>query len=533
MGFLSTVSWEALRAEGRRSSGQSVTQSVGHLREAEQFESLVITMTPLVILGDSLLDRDLEGRVERVWRDGPAPIVEQLQEHCRPGGAALAATLVRLLDDRDVILVTAVADDQPGRTLRQMLLTAGVEVVDLGLSGSTPEKIRIMVGQRTIFRLDKGSGRVEAEALNHAELRALSSAQVVLVADYGHGLTANPAVRSALGNLARTIPIIWDPHQSGTEPVAGAYLVTPNETEAIWFARSPTGNGLKDVTARGRILASHWSAEGVAVTLGARGALLVTLDKAPLLVPAAPVEGPEPIGAGDRFATAALGLLADGASLSEVVVGSVAAASEFVARGGVTTLALQREPQSDHSFKLPQNDGCNREQAQKLSQAIRSRGGTIVATGGCFDILHAGHLATLQAARTLGDCLIVCLNSDTSVRKLKGPGRPLVPQADRIAILTALSCVDAVVVFDESTPEAILRWLRPGIFVKGGDYHDQDLPETKLLASWGGQTIILPYLRNRSTTGLIAQANQLPTNRAEPPRSLADRPAELKFSDTP
>jgi rfaE bifunctional protein nucleotidyltransferase chain/domain len=130
----------------------------------------------------------------------------------------------------------------------------------------------------------------------------------------------------------------------------------------------------------------------------------------------------------------------------------------------------------------------------------------VVATGGCFDLLHAGHVRFLRQARALGDCLIVCLNNDASVRRLKGPGRPLVPEDDRAAVLSALDCVDAVVVFDEDTPEAILSRLKPDIFAKGGDYAVADLPEAELVKSWGGQTVLLPYLEGRSTTLLVSEA---------------------------
>ena len=137
--------------------------------------------------------------------------------------------------------------------------------------------------------------------------------------------------------------------------------------------------------------------------------------------------------------------------------------------------------------------------------AVRAGGGTVVATGGCFDLLHAGHVATLRAARGLGDCLVVCLNSDDSVRRLKGLERPLVPEVDRVAVLEALGCVDAVVPFDERTPEAVLQRLRPDVFAKGGDYALTDLPEAALLATWGGQAVVLPYLEGRSTTQLMKE----------------------------
>jgi rfaE bifunctional protein nucleotidyltransferase chain/domain len=141
--------------------------------------------------------------------------------------------------------------------------------------------------------------------------------------------------------------------------------------------------------------------------------------------------------------------------------------------------------------------------AHEVVARTRLQGGTVVATGGCFDLLHAGHVSVLQQARALGDCLVVCLNSDASVRRLKGEGRPVVGEDDRAAVLAALGCVDAVVTFDEDTPQAILERLKPDIFAKGGDYAVADLPEQRTLERWGGQVVLLPYLKGRSTSSLM------------------------------
>ncbi len=145
----------------------------------------------------------------------------------------------------------------------------------------------------------------------------------------------------------------------------------------------------------------------------------------------------------------------------------------------------------------------------ELARRVRAEGGTVVATGGCFDLLHAGHVRMLQAARALGDCLIVCLNSDESVRRLKGPDRPLVDERDRAAVLAGLGCVDAVAVFGEDDPRAILRELRPHVWAKGGDYAISELPEAEVLADWGGRAVIVPYVSGRSTTRLIDEARRL------------------------
>jgi rfaE bifunctional protein nucleotidyltransferase chain/domain len=191
--------------------------------------------------------------------------------------------------------------------------------------------------------------------------------------------------------------------------------------------------------------------------------------------------------------------------VSEAVQAAVKAATAYVAAGGVT--AALAPPQAT-TGQMPRLERIGSGEAGRVVAAVRARGGTVVATGGCFDLLHIGHLATLRAARKLGDCLIVCLNSDASVRGLKGPDRPLTNQNDRSRLLAALDCVDAVVVFDEPTPEAVLSWLRPEVWVKGGDYADggPDLPEAELVKHWGGQTVIVPYLDGRSTTRTIAAA---------------------------
>jgi D-beta-D-heptose 7-phosphate kinase/D-beta-D-heptose 1-phosphate adenosyltransferase len=183
---------------------------------------------------------------------------------------------------------------------------------------------------------------------------------------------------------------------------------------------------------------------------------------------------------------------------------AVLAATEYVASGGVKAALAPEEPAVSAA-------GVGREAAGELAARVRARGGRVVATGGCFDLLHAGHIATLEAARRLGDCLVVCLNSDSSVTALKGPERPVVRQADRARLLCALSAVDAVVVFDESTPDAVLSWLRPDVWVKGGDYGSDGglLPEADLVQRWGGECVIVPYLDGRSTTRMIAAARHL------------------------
>jgi rfaE bifunctional protein nucleotidyltransferase chain/domain len=246
----------------------------------------------------------------------------------------------------------------------------------------------------------------------------------------------------------------------------------------------------------------------VAVTLGARGALLSYGEGAPMVVPAVAVTGGDPCGAGDSFAAAAALALADGAVTGEAVAAAVASASAFVARGGASAWDTE---------EIPAPNVVAEPGVDPVIARVRAAGGTVVATGGCFDLLHPGHVATLRAARDLGDCLVVCINSDDSVRRLKGPTRPLVTAPDRARVLEALEFVDAVVVFDEDTPAEVLDRLRPDVWAKGGDYAGADLPEAAVLRTWGGQAVVLPYLDGHSTTALVERSRSkdpvLPTLR--------------------
>ena len=463
----------------------------------------------LVVLGDALLDRDLEGKVERLSPEAPVPVVDDPVEHTRPGGAALAAALAAADGERPVRLLTALTDDGPAQELRDLLLAAGVELIELHLDGPTPEKIRVRGGGRTLLRLDRAGrerGHIRPSAAQlAAAAEAISDAAAVLVSDYGRGLAAVPQLREAVARVLVPVPVVWDPHPRGPEPVAGALLVTPNAAEAAGLAGSGDEHG-SEIARHAAELARRWRAAYVCITRGGEGALLAGAEGPPLVVPAhATAADGDPCGAGDRFASRAAMALAGGELPSAAVAGAVAAASDFVAAGGAGTAFGGRPRAAAPTGAESPGEVGGEGAALALAERVRARGGTVVATGGCFDLLHAGHVSVLRAARALGDCLIVLLNSDASMRRLKGADRPLVGQADRAAVLAALDPVDAVVVFDEDTPAAVLERLRPDVFAKGGDYAGRELPETSVLERHGGQAVVLPYVAGRSTTRLIEE----------------------------
>lgn len=252
---------------------------------------------PLVVVGDVLLDIDITGRSRRLCPDAPVPVIEQAEERPRPGGAGLAA-LLAAADGREVVLVTALADDDPGHRLRAML-AAHVEVAAFRLHGATPRKVRIHAEGQPVARLDVGEGRAVDGPVGPRIAQAVAGAGAVLVSDYGRGVTGHAAVRALLEEAGGRVPVVWDPHPRGDPPVPGTRLMTPNEDEAARLAAACgaaiDGGGLSAATRRARFLAETWRLDGVAVTLGADGALLVEgacgPRGAPFLAPAEPARG--------------------------------------------------------------------------------------------------------------------------------------------------------------------------------------------------------------------------------------------------
>lgn len=451
----------------------------------------------IVVVGDTLLDRDLDGPSTRLCPDAPVPVVDVERASTRAGGAGLVARLLAA-DGHDTTLVTALGDDGASHELRRCL--AGLTVV-AGPSGApTPVKTRVLRSGTPVVRVDEGCAPPPVPVVTPEMLEALADAEAIVVADYGRGLLAHPTVRSALAVAAARLPVVWDPHPRGSDPVPGVTVATPNLAEALGFA------GITDAsdktTAAGRAapaLRQAWDVQNVVVTLGGDGAWVQPADdRAGVLVPTGRLAGIDTCGAGDRFASSLAALLAAGTGdLTRAVARAVEATAGFLGAGGVAALEQPGPPDGHHH---PDDPG--RRSAVDVIRGVREAGGTVVATGGCFDLIHAGHLRTLRAARAMGDALVVCLNSDDSVRRLKGPERPLMSEQDRVELLLGFDVVDAVVVFDEDTPLRILDMLRPDIWVKGGDYIAERLPEHELLAGWGGRCVTVPFHPGRSTTSL-------------------------------
>jgi len=450
---------------------------------------------PLVVIGDVLLDADVDGTADRLCPDSPVPVVDVRRHVRRPGGAGLAAILAAELTE-DVVLIGAFADDAEGLALREMLYPYAT-VHALPLRGTTVSKTRVRARGQSVVRFDSGNGVADHRELPDATAEAITSAGAVLVADYGLGMSAHPGVRALLEQVACDVPVIWDPHPRGAAPTPGVRLVTPNDAEATGFAVDIHAEG------RGRHLAEVWEADNVVITRGSQAAHLFSAESrraSSVEVPRVAAPGShDTCGAGDCFATAAADALRRRMTVRDSVEYAIGRATDYVHAGAVTAVVprpSQRLSQVDHD-------------AFEFADRVRRRGGRVVATGGCFDLLHPGHVSLLRYARGLGDALVVCLNSDNSVRRSKGDGRPVVSAPDRAQLLLELESVDAVAIFDESTPTAVLDRLRPSVWVKGSDYTEDELPEAATVRRHGGEIHFAPVLGGYSTTRLVAAAREI------------------------
>ncbi|MFE2268437.1 PfkB family carbohydrate kinase [Streptomyces lavendulae] len=445
----------------------------------------------LVVVGDVLLDRDITGTADRLSPEAPVPVVADAHSTDRPGGAGLAALLAAREPGWHVTLVCGLGQDGPGARAGALLEEAGVDVINLATSGTTPVKTRVRAADRTLLRFDAPTAPLPLGPLPDQVHARLAEAAAVLVCDYGRGITSHEDLRQALTDAAAARPLVWDPHPKGAPPVPGTALAVPNADEAFLLTADTGPRDLAGDAARAARLLSTWPVTQVAVTRGSGGAVLVAdPDAHPQVVPAQPAAG-DTCGAGDQLAVTAALMLGTRQLPSHALTQAVDAATTYVRAGGPAS--LNTPPTTGPLGPL------------ELASRVRARGGKVVGAGGVFDLLHAGHLSLLEQARRLGDALIVCINADTSVARLKGDDRPVVGEQERAALLEALDCVDGVLIFGEDTPEEILAQLRPDIWVKGGDYAGRRIPEADIVDSWGGTVVTVPYLDGNSTTARIAQ----------------------------
>jgi D-beta-D-heptose 7-phosphate kinase / D-beta-D-heptose 1-phosphate adenosyltransferase len=464
----------------------------------------------VLVVGDAILDSYLRGSPTTLSREAPVPIVQLEHREDLPGGAANVAANAAALGAR-VRLLSVVGEDAEGERLLALLRQRDVvtDAVVNDPARQTLAKHRVVGGGQILVRFDQGTTTdLEAGAERSAVRRLtaqMASADVVIVSDYEGGVLT-PRVVRAIERLQarRPRPLVADAKDLRRYREAGVSAVTPNWAEALsLLAPVSAGDGLDRaafVDRHGERLLRSTGAGMAVVTLDEDGAVLVEPGRPSHRTWPRRPPRPHSPGAGDTFAAAfalALAAGADGPTAAEL---ATAAAAIVVGKPGTDACSeAELRERVVPAGKVAQDP--DRLVAQLAEE--RRRGGRIVLTSGCFDILHRGHVAYLSRAKALGEVLVVAVNSDASARRLKGGGRPINTLEDRLDVLAGLSCVDRIVAFDAARPTSLIRAVRPDVFAKGGDYTRDTVPERALVERLGGRVEILPFVADLSTTGII------------------------------
>lgn len=465
----------------------------------------------VLVLGEAILDSYLEGRADRLCREAPVPIVALEARVDAAGGAANTALNLARLGAR-VRLLSVVGSDGEGERLRVSLRGAGVDDADvLAAAGrATLAKQRLSAGGQMLVRFDTGStdpidAATEDRLIDRLEAHH-DEVDAIVVSDYGYGVVSDRIVRVLveLQQGSRGVLVV-DARDLRRYRDARPTAVKPNYAEAVRLLgereRSDPRERARQVGREGPRLLELTGARIAAVTVDTAGAFFFEAGQPPYRTYARPHPESRAAGAGDTFvAGLALSLAARLSTPAAAEIASAAAAI-VVEKDGTASCSLD-ELEGALSTAAGKRLASEERLAARIAY-LRELGRRIVFTNGCFDILHRGHITYLNRAKALGDVLVVGVNTDESVRRLKGPERPINGLEDRCEVLEALSCVDLVVPFADPTPERLVRIVRPDVFAKGGDYTRETLPESELVESLGGTVQILPFVEDRSTTGLI------------------------------
>ncbi|HET7829194.1 MAG TPA: D-glycero-beta-D-manno-heptose 1-phosphate adenylyltransferase [Candidatus Limnocylindrales bacterium] len=470
----------------------------------------------VLVVGEAILDGYLDGVAGRISREAPVPIVELNSRSDVPGGAANTAHNLAALGAR-VRFLSVVGEDEEGERLLDALRVADVDVAAVARvpGRRTLAKQRISAGGQMLLRFDTGStDPIDAayeDRLIGDVLEAWPAIDAVVISDYGYGVVSDRLL-AVLGERQRHDPrvVVADARDLRRYRPAGVTAVKPNFGEACRLLGEPEERGSRPRAAQagmaGERLLERTGARIVALTVDQDGAFVFERGAPPYRTYATPHPSSRAAGAGDTFVSAfALAIAAEASAPAAAELAS-AAAGVVVRRNGTSTCSL-----AELRDALAADAGKRVSPGPALEARLaawRDEDRRIVFTNGVFDILHRGHVAYLARAKGLGDVLVVAVNTDASVHRLKGPSRPINGLDDRIAVLEALSPVDLVVPFDEDTPERLIEQVRPHVFVKGGDYRRETLPEVGLVERLGGSVRILPFTEDRSTSGVIERVRE-------------------------
>jgi len=462
-----------------------------------------------LIIGDIMLDEYLWGKAGRISPEAPVPVVDVNREELRLGGAGNVANNMVAMGF-EVSLCSVIGGDENGSILRRAFTGKGVDVEGVFEDPlrMTSKKTRVLAANQQVVRIDRET-RVDIHRDYEDKIVEFVTGQarkwdVILVSDYQKGVLT-PKVLDTVINLGRRhgIPVVVDPKGNDYSKYRAATIITPNCKEAEIASRIPIPDE-KSLNAAAACLLESGEYDALLITRSSEGMSLYLRDGTIAHLPTVAREVYDVTGAGDTV-VAALGLgLAVGLDFAEASRLSNVAAGIAVGKLGTSTVSpaeiigVISHEHMDSEVKIK-----NLDVLVALIEAEKERGRKVVFTNGCFDLLHVGHVRYLQKARTYGDLLVLGLNSDASVRRLKGEKRPLIGQRERAHILAALDCINYVVIFDEDTPLQLLQALKPAVLVKGGDYTPDEVVGKDLVESYGGRIELVEFVDGKSTTNII------------------------------
>jgi D-beta-D-heptose 7-phosphate kinase / D-beta-D-heptose 1-phosphate adenosyltransferase len=464
----------------------------------------------LLVVGDVMIDRYVTGKVERISPEAPVPVLLHSHDRAVAGGAANLAVNIFALGC-DVRLVGVIGSDQNGDELKDILAQTGVSVAHLVTDAAKPTicKTRVVSGRQQFFRIDREvagplSDTVE-EAIVRSARAAMEDADIVVISDYAKGVFSDRVLQQVIG-AARSFGkrVLVDPKRRTFETYRGADLIKPNAGELSAASGMPCSTDAEVEAAAGAIATQF------------DGAILVTRAEAgmSLIRPGIPVrhfkssvlEVADVSGAGDTALAALAVSLVEGRAIEDAVTTSNIAAGVAVSKLGtaiVSRAELDAALARASSPKHHPGSLVTQSAAADIVAAWRRMGERVVFTNGCFDLIHTGHIELLTFAAREGDRLIVGLNTDASVKKLKGPTRPIQTELDRARIIGALRAVDLVVLFDEPTPLSLIDAISPDVLVKGADYTEDQVVGGDLIKARGGRVALFPVVEGRSSTKIV------------------------------
>ncbi len=464
----------------------------------------------VLVVGDVILDRYRFGEAQRLSPEAPIPVLRPSRQHDTPGGAANVAMNVVTLGGQ-AVLAGVIGEDDAGRAVAMLLGTSPriVSALIAAPGRPTTAKTRFVAGAQQLLRLDEETTAPLDETTAAALLRrveeVLDSVDVVILSDYAKGVLCDAVLAPLLALIAaHAKPVIADPKRPDFAAYRGVTVLTPNEFE-VRLATHIDAQFDAEADRAGRAALEATGGDAVLVTRSAKGLTLVRRDETAMHFPTRAREVADVSGAGDTLVAALAVALAAGASLPEAAMLANVTAGISVGKPGTATVAQSELLNALHSDGIASTERKVRQLDEAKAQVAEwhARGQRVGFANGCFDLIHPGHVHLLARARAGCDRLIVALNTDASVRRLKGPTRPVQNEDARAIVMASLSPVDMVVLFDEDTPLELIRALRPDVLIKGADYTVDQVVGADLVQGWGGQVLLIDLREGHSTSGTI------------------------------